>query len=66
MKIKGEHLYNTMELMDILDFCTEVEEFQIVDRYIVERQSIYKSDLVSRIRIHIHNSIKYIKHGGNI
>jgi len=66
MKIKGEYLYNTMQLMDILDMCTEVEELQFVDRYICERLNLYNDTLVTKIRMHIHNSIKYIKHGGNI
>jgi len=66
MKIKGERLYNTSELMEIIDMCTEIEELEFVDDYIIKHQNKYPDDLINRIRLHIHNSIKYLKHGNNI
>lgn len=65
MKIKGEILYNTVELIEIVDMCTEVHELEIIDDYIVNHQKQYPESLINRIRIHIHNSIKYLKHGNN-
>lgn len=65
MKIKGEILYNTVELMDIIEFCTTKEELEQIDDYIVKNQKQYPDKLINRIRMHIHNSIKYLKHGNN-